>query len=216
VKTPQIDKWTGDFGRDYTDRNEMTLTELDDMYQQKYGVTRTQLNADFLEGIPHTARILEVGCNVGNQLLGLQQSGFQHLHGIEIQDYALQRARLRVQHTDLKQASAFEVPYPDEYFDLVFTSGVLIHIAPRDLPQAMNEIHRCTRSYIWGFEYYAEKAMEVNYRGSQDLLWKLDYAKVYLDRFPDLTLLKEQRVNYTTDINVDAMFLLRKGVGSKP
>lgn len=173
MKTPQIDRWTGDFGREYTDRNEASLDEVDALYKDNYGVTRTQLNAEFLKEIASAARILEVGCNIGNQLLRLQHSGFEHLYGIEIQDYALQRARLRLEGAELKQASAFEIPYPDNYFDLVFTSGVLIHIGPEDLARAVSEIYRCSRKYIWGFEYYAPVATQVTYRGCEDLLWKM-------------------------------------------
>jgi pseudaminic acid biosynthesis-associated methylase len=216
LNTAQIEKWTGDFGRDYTDRNVLDVAGLDAMYRDKYGVTRTQLNDDFLKDIPHAARILEVGCNVGNQLLHLQHSGFKQLYGIEIQEYALQRAWIRLRSAELKQASAFEIPFPDGYFDLVFTSGVLIHIAPNDLPRALSEIYRRSRSYIWGFEYYAPEATEVNYRGSQDLLWKMDYAQAYLDRFSDLELVKEKRLKYTSDANVDTMFLLRKSADPKP
>jgi pseudaminic acid biosynthesis-associated methylase len=212
VKTPQIDKWTGDFGRDYTDRNEMTLEQGDVLFQQNYGVTRAQLNADFLSQISRTARILEVGCNIGNQLLRLQQSGFKNLYGIEIQEYALQRARTRLAHAELRQASAFDIPYSSGCFDLVFTSGVLIHIAPKDLARAVAEIHRCTSSYIWGLEYYAPQPTEVIYRGSDDLLWKMNYAQFYRDQFPDLTLIREQRLKYNSNSNTDTMFLLQKTV----
>jgi pseudaminic acid biosynthesis-associated methylase len=210
LKTPQIEKWTGDFGREYTDRNEASLEGLDNLYRQNYGITRSALNDEFLKGLPRDAKILEVGSNIGNQLLMLQRSGFKDLHGIEIQDYALQRARLRLQNVELKQASAFEIPYPDGFFDLVFTSGVLIHIHPNDLPKAVGQIYRCASNYIWGLEYYSPQPAEVSYRGSAELLWKMDYANFYRSQFPDLELVKEKRIPYSQDTNVDSMFLLRR------
>ncbi len=209
-ETCQLRQWTGEFGREYTDRNTLNRAELDSHYQSNFGTTRTQLNETFLQGIPKDVRILEVGCNCGNQLLLLQEMGFTNLSGLEVQPYALERARSRIQGIHLTQGSALDLPYDDAHFDLVFTSGVLIHISPADLSQALDEIHRCAKVWIWGLEYYAPEVTEVNYRGHADLLWKMDYAKRYLDRFSDLELLKEQRLPYLQTSNVDTMYLLKR------
>ena len=147
---------------------------------------------------------------MGNQLLLLQEMGFYNLYGIEIQDYALERARARLKDVHLQQASAFNIPFPDSHFDLVFTSVVLIHISPDDLSTAMMEIYRCTRQYIWGLEYYSPKTTEVVYRGHQHLLWKMDYANCYLAQFHDLEIVRSEQLPYLQDSNIDCMFLLRK------
>lgn len=207
-KTEQITTWTGDFGREYTDRNTFSPAELDEFYQRQFGMTRTHLNERFLEAIPREARILEVGCNMGTQLLVLEKMGFTNLYGIEIQSYALERAKERIARATLIEASAFGIPYADQFFDLVFTSGVLIHIAPRDLPAALSEIHRCTRQWIWGFEYFSQETTEVTYRGHKSLLWKTDYARAYLQQFKDLELVREERLRYVENENVDTAFLL--------
>ena len=209
--TAQLQEWQGDFGRDYTDRNFLTPQQVDDLWRKNYGVSRTDLNLRFFQGVPKEARILEVGCNIGNQLLLLQQLGYSNLHGVEVQAYALDIARSRAHGISLVQSTAFDIPYKDQYFDLVFTAGVLIHIDPADLPVALAEIHRCTRSLIIGTEYYAPKITEVTYREHRGLLWKTDYAQEYLSRFPDLQLVQEQRLPYLENQNIDAMFLLRKG-----
>ncbi len=161
MKTAQLEHWRSDFGRAYTDRNSLTPETLDALYRKNYGIGRSELNQRFLADIPRNARILEVGCNEGNQLCALREMGFQNLYGIEIQDYALRKARARLQSAQLALATAFEIPYPDGFFDLVFTSGVLIHIAPADLPRALREIHRCAGRFIWGLEYYSPQPTEV-------------------------------------------------------
>jgi hypothetical protein len=51
---------------------------------------------------------------------------------------------------------------------------------------------------------------EVSYRGHDSLLWKTDYAQLYVERFPDLELVSEQRLRYLENENVDTMFLLRR------
>ncbi len=212
MNTGQLQHWRGEFGRAYTDRNSLSPAALDTLYRKNFGVARSELNQRFLADIPRDARILEVGCNEGNQLCALREMGFERLYGIEVQEYALGRARKRLEDAQLSLATAFEIPFPNGFFDLVFTSGVLIHIAPPDLPKALHEIHRCTRGFIWGLEYYSPQPMEVNYRGHQSLLWKADYARIYLELFGDLKPVRVEQLPYLQDANVDCMFLLSRNM----
>jgi len=201
AETPQTRMWQGEFGRAYTERNPLHVEQL---------VSRSEINRRFLDGIPKEASILEVGCNVGTQLLLLRKQGYTDLSGIEIQSHALSVASSRLPGVALKQASALSLPFGDQSFDLVFTSGVLIHIAPENIPQVMKEIHRCARRYVWGTEYFSPEPISVSYRGHEDLLWKMDYARLYLSLFPDLEVVQEQRLRYIENENVDSVFLLRK------
>lgn len=205
----QTDVWKGEFGRHYTDRNTFDVDGLDFLYRKNFGRSRTSINQQFLSSVSKDASFLEVGCNAGNQLLLLQRMGYSNLSGVELQPYALEMARCRTQNISLAQGSALAIPYGNDSFDVVFTSGVLIHIAPKNLPRAMDEIHRCTRTFVWGMEYYAPETTEVNYRDHRELLWKMNYAKLFLDRFEDLELVREQRFPYLEGSNVDTMFLLR-------
>jgi len=209
-ETPQTEVWKGEFGREYTDRNTFDVDALDALYRKNYGTTRTAINQDLLSGVSKDASFLEVGCNTGNQLLLLRGMGFSNLSGVELQPYALEIARSRLPNVALGQGSALAIPHGDDCFDVVFTSGVLIHIAPEDLPRAMDEIHRCARTFVWGMEYYAPSVTEVNYRSHTGLLWKMDYARRYLERFKDLELARERHVPYIEGPNVDTVFLLRK------
>jgi len=207
----QLNEWAGDFGRGYTDRNLYDPAQLDSFYLQRYGIGRRELNERFLSGFDNKTRILEIGANAGNQLLCLQNMGFTDLSGIEVLDYALGLARTRVKGCRLEPASAFDIPFSDADFGLVFTSGVLIHIAPSLITGALKEIYRVSNRYIWGFEYYAPSYTEVAYRGKSEMLWKTDFAKLYLDLFPRLRLIKEERITHLDGSgNVDSMFMLEK------
>lgn len=208
--TEQIEQWVGQFGKEYTERNPLTLEELDASYKIKYGITRTELNEQFLGNIDRSIKILEVGSNVGTQLQCLQEMGFQNLYGIELQADAVELSKSRTRHINIIQGSAFDIPFKDGYFDLVFTSGVLIHINPSDIDIVLKEIYRCTREYIWGLEYYADTYTEIPYRGQNNLLWKANFVKLYLDKFQDLEVIKEERLPYLNGDNIDTMFLLRK------
>ena len=209
AETKQVREWNGDFGREYTDRNTLSPAEVDVLWMANYGMTRTDLNRRFLASVPLDARILEVGCNVGNQLLLLRQMGYTNLCGIDVQSYAVRAAQSRVLGAAIKEGSALAIPFPDASFDLVFTSGVLIHIAPADLPTVLKEIHRVAKTWILGSEYYAPSSTEINYRGHQNLLWKDNFAKRYLEQFAELRLIKEERLPYLTNSNTDTMFLLQ-------
>lgn len=208
--TEQARNWMDTFGNEYTDRNALTLEEMDRSYKRNYGITRTELNQAFVGDLDRSPRILEVGSNIGNQLLLLQKINFKNLYGIEINRYAVERAKAITKNINLFQGSAFDIPFKNDFFDLVFTSGVLIHIAPSDIHKAITEIYRCAKRYIWGFEYYADSYTEVVYRERKNMLWKTNFAKLYLDSFDDLELIKEQQLKHLNNENVDTMFLIKK------
>lgn len=203
-------EWSSGFGKDYTDRNPRSFEEVDDLYRRQFGVTRSQLNREFLGSLDPAFRVLEVGTNIGNQLRGLRAMGFQNLFGIEIQDYALRQARRLSPELAFVRGGASALPFPDASFDLVFTSGVLIHVPPDARRRVLDEIHRAARTWIWGYEYYSSECREVPYRGRQGLLWKDDFARIYLGRFSDLELVRERRFRYAGSDLEDTMFLLRK------
>ena len=169
------------------------------------------MNKEFLDSVrSEVGNVLEVGCNIGMQLRILDQMGFINLSGIDYQLHAVEKAKGLTKNMNIIQASAFDIPFKDGYFDLVYTSGVLIHIAPKDISVVLKEIHRCAKKYIWGFEFFAEQYTEVSYRGNQDMLWKTNFCKLYLDQFSDLELVKEKKYPYLQNENVDVMFLLKK------
>jgi len=211
-ETSQTNVWTGEFGREYTSRN-IFVDEKDfnQLYVDRYGRSRDDINAEWLNDIPREARILEVGSNIGNQLRALRRLGFQHLCGIEIQRHCVEKAKEVSPEIDIIEGSAFDIPFKDGFFDLVFTNNVLIHINPKDLPKAMDEMCRVTRKHIWGFEYYAPEITEIIYRSHKNLLWKADYSRMFLDQFSDLELVRQEIMDCLDDVgNSDKFYLLKK------
>jgi pseudaminic acid biosynthesis-associated methylase len=209
--TPQMKCWMGKFGAEYTNRNIFSPKELDNLYLTNYGISRTTLNNEFLKDtIVNSSLVLEIGSNIGNQLLMLQKMGFNNLYGIELQSYAVELSKKRTNEINIIQGSAFDIPFKDTFFDLVFTSGLLIHLNPINIKDALKEIYRCARKYIWGFEYWSDDYSEVIYRGNNELLWKTDFAKLYLETFDDLVMVKWKKIRYVDNDNIDLMFLLEK------
>lgn len=209
--TRQEEEWGGQFGKEYTDRNVFTLDELENLYRDRYGFTRTGMNSEFIGNLARGIKILEVGSNIGNQLLCLQNMGFKNLYGIELQSYAVELSKSRTKGINIIQSSAFDIPFKDGFFDLVFTSGLLIHIAPDDINAVLDEIHRCTKQYIWCFEYYSDVYTKIEYRGHTDLLWKANFSQLFLKHFNNVILVKEEHFRWLdNDSNIDFMFLLQK------
>jgi pseudaminic acid biosynthesis-associated methylase len=214
TRTEQENFWLGDFGKEYTLRNTpQTQEEWDKWYVLNWGVSKKVMNTEFLGELPRTTRILEVGCNSGNQLIALQEDGFTDIYGIELQAYAVEEAKKRTQNMNILCGSGFDLPFKDGFFDLVCTNGVLIHISPDDLPKIFAEMYRVSKRYIWGFEYYSDNLTDINYRGNAGFLWKADYAALFMQQFPDLKLVKKKLYPYVIsgmETNSDCMYLLEK------
>lgn len=208
-KTQQEEFWTSDFGAQYTERNQCNPKELDKLYVKHWGVSRGEMNNTFLKG-KNIHNILEVGCNSADQLQYLQTQGYKNLYGIEIQEYAFERAKQLTRNISLLIGSAFDLPFRDKYFDMVYTSGVLIHIHPDDMKKVMSEIYRTSKKYIWGFESFAENFDKRDYRGNDNRFWRGDYAKKYIEFFPDLKLVKSEKYKFIENDNIEMMYLFEK------
>ncbi len=209
--TYQRKTWEEQFGEEYLQRNVYSPDQLDNFYTKNYGKTKTELNENFLKDIPRDSKILEVGTNIGNQLLHLQSMGFTNLYGIEIQDRAINYAKHRTDGLNIIKGDALDIPFKDDFFDLVFTHGVLIHISPSNIKQAINEIHRVSNKYIWGLEYFAENYTDLDYRGKKNIMWKTNFMKLYLDNFNNLAIVNELKMPYLSSPElIDQMFLLQK------
>lgn len=180
----QVDFWRGDFGNQYTDRNNLDPAIL----RARVGLWSTILSHTV--GRPPQS-ILEVGANIGINLRALRSLTAARFYAVEPNDKArqiLQEDKV-IELGDLRSGIASAIDFPDAHAEFVFTSGVLIHIAPQNLEASMREIYRCSSRYIASIEYFADKPTELPYRGHGDVLFKCDFGGMWLDFFPNLNLL---------------------------
>ena len=210
-QTKQEKFWLSKFGKEYLKRNNFTPSQLDKFYIKSLGISRSQINNDFLRNL-NLKNTLEVGCNIGIQLNMLQKHKHKlgQIYGIELLPEAVEVAKSNTKNCNIIQGSAFDIPFKDNYFDFVFTSGVLIHISPKDLPRTLKEIYRVSKKYIWGYEFYAPRHENIDYRGHANRHWRAPFAQIYLKMFPDLKLVKEKRYKYRKNENMNTSFLLKK------
>lgn len=209
--TQQEKFWSSTFGKEYTDRNKWNSDEeWDKTYSETWGMTKLEINDKVLKDLPKDIRILEVGCNYGVQLRGFQRMGFRNLYGVELQEYAVEESKKAFSGLNIITGSGFDLPFKDNFFDVVCTNGVLIHISPADHHSFMKEIYRCSRRYIMGWEYYSDSIRELSYRDNKGYMWKADYAAIYKNYFPELKTKEQHLIKYSLNDNVDAIFLLEK------
>jgi spore coat polysaccharide biosynthesis protein SpsF len=183
VTQPPIQAWTGAFGDAYIERNRPDENRI----TQRQAMWRKILPA--MQDAPPKS-ILEVGANVGINLRALQSLVGAALYALE--PNAKARDVLRgdgiVPAENILAGAADAIALPDASVELVFTSGVLIHVSPALLPAAYREMHRVSARYLLTVEYFAVEPEEKTYRGEQGLLFKRDFGALWLEMFPGLEI----------------------------
>ena len=171
--------WTGEFGASYLERNADAGAGRDAFWTALLGQYPVQ-------------RVLEVGCNTGANLQWIApRLAPGDTYGVDVNRTALERARARFPDVNTLVARATDLPFRDRWFDLSFTTGVLIHLPEDSVAQAMAEIVRVSRRYVLCGEYHAPEPVEVPYRGMEGALFKRDYGGMYQAAFPELRLVDE-------------------------
>jgi len=169
--------WQGDFGDEYTSRN----------YSEKIVVSNINLFSEIMVKAHDVKTIFEVGCNAGLNLIALTYLDPNYrMSGIDINGGALSKLK---QLFDQKEKDAPELVQgsiadfeTEQTYDMVFTKGVLIHIAPELLPAIYNKMVAMSNRYIMVAEYYNPTPVELPYRGNQGKLFKRDFAGELMDR----------------------------------
>jgi pseudaminic acid biosynthesis-associated methylase len=175
--TPQESLWAGEFGSEYSARNRGS-----DLV-----ASNEALFARILRRTGDVGSVLELGCNIGNNLRALRAllPGAE-LHGVEINDEAADEVRAWGG-AGVETASIIGYE-PGRTFDLVFTKGVLIHIDPERLPDVYATLAAASSHYVVVCEYYNPTPVEVRYRGHEHALFKRDFAGELMDSVPGLRL----------------------------
>ena len=94
---------------------------------------------------------LEVGCGHGRMLKYTCQrlAGNGRVIGIDFGRPQLEKAQLALRgQCGLAQASALDLPFRDNTFDLVYSVDVLMHIPPDRVRSALGEIIRVSARYV--------------------------------------------------------------------
>jgi len=183
AKQHPIEVWSGAFGDAYIERNRVDEPRI------RQRRTMWEVILPSMQDAPPKS-VLEVGANVGINLRALHGLADVELFALEpnFKARAILRADNIVPTNNILAGTADRIELSDACIDLVFTSGVLIHVAPDQLPAAYREMYRVSTRYLLTIEYFAAEPEEKLYRGQEGLLFKRDFGELWLDMFPDLRI----------------------------
>jgi pseudaminic acid biosynthesis-associated methylase len=172
--TEQEQFWKGDFGDQYVGRHK----ELD--WRARVPFWRSIVD------MTGARSVLEAGCNSGANLKAITRA-FRDVEseppfsvwGCDINQAAI--AEAGDAGLFVVEASLFDLKkeWPEHGFDLVFTAGVLIHVAPEDLSRAMDSIISVSNRYVLAVEYADETEVMVPYRDHAERLWRRPFGSLY-------------------------------------
>lgn len=151
--------WAGQFGDDYTKRNQVDWRARIPFWREIIEITGAR-------------SVHEFGCNAGWNLSAIRRAYPDVvLSGNDLNESALRQAE-DAGHKVYRGSTAYCA-------ELVFTAGVLIHIGPEELASAMYQVIGASHRYVLAIEYEDEKEVEVEYRGHAARLWRRPYGSMY-------------------------------------
>ncbi|PIN97405.1 MAG: class I SAM-dependent methyltransferase [Nitrosopumilus sp. CG10_big_fil_rev_8_21_14_0_10_33_7] len=119
--------------------------------------------------------VLEIGCGTGIDLRLFPETF--DVHGIDLNDTALDIAKEKLPKFDFRKHSITELPFEDSSIDFVFTHQLLNYLEDDVLEKGISEMYRVSGKYIMNCERYDESEVQINrdskYRNMQKR-W-LDY-----------------------------------------
>ena len=150
------------------------------------------INALYLNyNLPEDAKILDIGCGKGFFLYDLQKiKPKAEIFGIDISKYAIENAKDEVKNR-LFFGNANNLPWDDNYFDLVISITTLHNLYAFDLEKALNEMERVGKNKYLCVESYRNEKEKAN----------LLYWQVTCEAFntPDEWIWWFKHTNYTGD-----------------
>ncbi len=127
----------GYYDSDYYQAGHKKGTRYSDYLQNALGSHIYRCMANAIATVFRPARVLEIGCAAGPIVKHLNDLGVE-AHGIDVSEWAVANRF----HSNVIQASADDLPYPDNSFDLVFSVHALEHLPDAVADGAFAEMSR--------------------------------------------------------------------------
>jgi len=177
-KTDQESFWAGQFGDEYSQRN-----NTDQLL-----VNKTVLFSKILQRTGVVNSVLEFGSNIGLNLQSIASLlPNAELSAIEINAYAKQQLEDWGGCKEVFHQSALTFENKQTY-DLSMILGVLVHTNPSELNVMYEKLYSASHNWILIAESYNPVPVEIQYRGHEGRYYKRDFAGEMLEQYPDLKL----------------------------
>ncbi|NCC60643.1 MAG: pseudaminic acid biosynthesis-associated methylase [Verrucomicrobiae bacterium] len=176
--TEQEAFWAGEFGDQYVNRNSDAHSIANNIV----------FFSRIFSKINSLTSAIEFGANIGLNVAAIKHILPDiHLDAVEINPSATKILREKNTCSTVFNESILTFESENRY-ELTFTKGVLIHIAPEKLPEVYDKLFTYSKKYILIAEYYNPTPTTVTYRGHREKLFKRDFAGEMLDRYDSLRL----------------------------
>ena len=90
--------------------------------------------------LPPSGKILDAGCGLGGYLIWLKNNGYD-AYGIDFSKDAISKLKMYDTSLKVKVANCENLPFPDDYFDVYISLGVMEHIE-QGCEKFLKEAHR--------------------------------------------------------------------------
>ena len=149
--------------------------------------------------------VLEIGCGTGIDLRLFPNT--LEVHGIDLNDLALDMAKKKKNTCDFKKGSITKLPFPDSCIDFIFTHKFLNCLNDDDLNKGVSEMYRVARKYIVNCEMYdkSESKTENIFKG-RNMLKKWSNFKVKIISDVDMHEdIEPEKIRFTLVKKLDDM-----------
>ena len=172
--------------------NKRTLNFWKDEYKEEY--MKKNASFDAVKGVEawkkmlnkseNIKSIIECGCNIGRNIDFLKQIDPQFdISAIDVNETAINFVKDQYDITDTFVGRIEDSSFEKNYFDLVFTMGVLIHVDPEELHANAEKIVGMSKKYVLVGEYFNRTPTMITYQGKENLLFKRDFGTYFLENF---------------------------------
>jgi len=127
--------------------------------EERYNEEFAKFTRDLVISLRCTS-VLEIGCGTGIDLR-LFPDTFQ-IHGIDLNDNALDIAKEKLTIGNFKNASITDLPFEDSSIDFVFTHQLLNYLDEDTLEKGIAEMYRVARKYIMNCEKFEETEKQID------------------------------------------------------
>ena len=139
--------------------NEGFWNKYSDGNESRYNEEFAKFVKDLATSLRCTS-VLEVGCGTGIDLR-LFPDTFQ-VHGIDLNDRALEIAKEKLGVANFKKGSITELPFEDASVDFVFTHGLMNYLDDETLEKGIAEMFRVSGKYIMNCEKFEETEKRID------------------------------------------------------
>lgn len=162
--------------------------------KETFSIDMEKLYLEFLQYLPATGNILDIGCGSGRDALFFHKKGY-HVTAMDNSQELVQLARQNT-HLDIQLASFYDIDEIQKYHG-IWACASLLHCERERLPEVLEKITQALKDN--GICYlsfkYGSKNREENGRSFTDL--NEQQANQLLTQFPNIALLQQW---ITTDI----------------